>query len=108
MKKLILILIATLSLIGCSSNPLANTQWEGMNGNEVQMLSIDVDTCCVYGVSPSTGKPFSIGMKYHVNDNVLSFSPLSVHFDSQPTYKIDGDYLIDTKTKIPSFKKVTK
>lgn len=107
MKDFILILIATFLLVGCS-NQLEGTQWEAINGNEVQLLSLDKDTCCIYGVSPATGKQFSIGMKYNVTDNVLSFSPLKAHFESQPTYKIDGDFLIDTKTNVPTFKRITK
>lgn len=108
MKKLILILIAALALVGCGSNPIANTQWEGINGCEIQILSLDKDTCCAYGISPTLGKPFSLGMRYHFKDNILSFSPLRMQFGSQPTYKLDGDYLIDTRTNTPSFKKVTE
>lgn len=108
MRKLILILIAALALVGCGRNPIANTQWEGINGCEIQMLSLDIDTCCAYGVSPTLDEPFSLGMKYHFKDNILSFSPLKIYFESQPNYKLDGDFLIDTRTGIPSFKKVTK
>lgn len=108
MKKLISILITAVTLVGCSNNPLKNTQWEGINGCEIQVLSLDVDTCCAYGVSPALGKPFSLGMKYHFNNNILSFSPLRIHFESQPTYKLNGDFLIDTRTGVPSFKKMTK
>lgn len=108
MRSIILTLMAAALLIGCSSNPLEKTQWEGINGCEVQLLSLDLDTCCIYGVSKGLGKPFSIGMKYHYKNDILSFSPLKVQFKSQPTYRLDGEYLIDTKTNIPSFRKVSK
>ena len=106
MKKLLFSAILLLSLTGCNKNQLEQTQWEGINGCEISILSLDVDTCCIYGTSPSTGKTFSIGMRYDFNNNILSFSPLSINFGSQPTYKLDGDFLIDTKTNIPTFKKI--
>lgn len=110
MKNLILILITAFALVGCKSNPLQGTQWEGIGGTmgEVSLISFDNDKCTFYMKSSLNGKTTSVELKYEVSDNIITFSAIDVHMEKYPVLKLDGDFLIFETTNAPSFKKVSK
>lgn len=103
MKNLLTLLLVSI-LCSCSSGTLKGTQWEGMNGIEIQLISFDNDSCTFYGTSPISGN-ISYKMEYIIDDGVISFS----NPDIQTTIKlkIDGDYLINTANSTPIFKRVS-
>ena len=108
MKKLILILIAALALVGCGSNPIANTQWEVIPNtlDDISLISFEDDKCTFYVKSSLNGKTSTIQLKYDVNDNVVTFSPIDVQMSTYPILTIDKDFLIFNNQ--PTFKKVEK
>lgn len=108
MKQFILILITALSFIGCSSNPIKNTQWEVVPNtlDEISLISFGIDDCTFYMKSTLNGSTTTAKFGYEVDGNVITFSPIDVHMATYPVFILDGDFLIFKHTNLPTFKKV--
>ena len=108
MKNFILILITAFALVGCSSNPVKNTQWEVVPNTleEISLISFGDNDCTFYMKSTLNGNTTTAKFGYDVSDNVITFSPIDVHMENYPVFIIDGDFLIFKHTNLPTFKKV--
>ena len=107
MKKLILILIISVTIIGCkNNNPLLQTQWEGINDAvvDIQLISFDKDTCSVYVTSKFTNDISIIGVEYEINGNIVSFKELPNIV--MPRFILDGNFLVNKNSNVPQFKKI--
>lgn len=113
MKKLTLSLsIVYVLLLSCNNNKnIKGTEWAGIE-DTASIYNVWMqfqDTTCLYVTqSKMTGYKDTTYLRYHINNDTISFIPFDEWVSVESNLLITDNGLIETKKNVLAFKKVSK